>query len=257
LAARLPFFVWIATLAAGAAAAPSDSGLHSRTLSVGGVGQEPKFTLDISAADRIGEIVVKNDAGAEVQTLTCDLFRDWGPQIAVTPDMTAGIIDYHGEQFVSSVKAADLDFDGLPDIQAVRDFTAKSYNYCVWLFDSNRHMFMEDALSRQMEDLVNLGVDTEHGQILSYTIGPTFPSRDEHRIDSRTGSWNRERRLLPVRSCVLDTGAAAEADRVATVTRYVDGQSVVQRLTVSHDCEDVCADGCRTVPAKNGERRTP
>lgn len=252
----LPPFVWIA-LAVCAAAAPPDGKPHTRTLSIGGVGREPKFTLDISSPGRIGTIVVKDESGAELQTLTCDLFRDWGPKIAVTPEMAAGIIDYHGEQFVSSVKATDLDFDGLPDILAVRDFSMKTYNYCVWLFAPDRGRFIQDPLTRQMEGLVNLSVDTERRQIASYTIGPTFPMRDEYRIDDRSvfGNGNAYWRLLPVRACLLDTGEKAGADRTATAVRYVDGQAVVQRRTVSASCEDVCGESCPAVPAKKAERR--
>ena len=140
------------------------------------------FSLDISAAGRIGEVVVNNPAGAKIQTLTCDLFRDWGPKIAVDADMTARILGSHAETFVSGLQATDLDFDGLLDILATRDFGAKWATYCVWLFDPNQGRFIQNPLSRQMEDLENLTVDDERHQIVAFTSGPTYPNRDEYRL---------------------------------------------------------------------------
>jgi len=244
----------ILTLAACAQARASGE-LHSRALSIGGVGRQPRFTLDVSAAGRTGTVVVHNEAGAEAQSLTCDLFRDWDDKIAVDPAMAAGIIDAHATFFVSRLKTADLDFDGLPDILAVRDYGGKWVEYCVWLFDPNEGRFVQNALSRQMEDLENLTVDTEHCRIVSFTIGPTFPSRDEYRIDSRSGLRNTQRRLLPVRSCELDAGQTEGSPRTASVVTYVDGQEVVRRRTVSGDCNDACGDGCPTVPSKPPARR--
>jgi hypothetical protein len=250
----LPFFILIAAFATYAVAAPPDAKPHSRTLSIGGGVRQPKFTLDISAAGRIGTIAVRDTAGATIQTLTCNLFRDWGPEIAVDPATTARVLDYHDESFVSGLKTPDLDFDGLPDILAIRDFGGKWATYCVWLFDSNQGKFVQDQLSRQMEDLENLAVDAQRRQIVASTIGPMRPMRDEYRIDDRL-PIHAPRRLLPVRSCELDTGQAEGAARVVTMVRFVEGRSVVQHRTVSGDCNDVCGDGCLTVSAKNAERR--
>lgn len=222
----------------------------ARTVAVGGVGRQPKFTLDISAAGGIGSIVVKDQAGAEVQTLTCQL-----PIYGVAdPAMLPKQIDYQDETFVAGVKTMDLDFDGLPDILAVRDFGSKWAKHCVWLFDPNRGRFIQDALSRQMEDIVNLGVDAERRQIFAYTIGPTWPMRDEYRIDSRSVVRDAERRLVPVRSCELDTGAEERADRTVSVVKYVSGQEVVERRTVSADCNDPCGDRCPSVAGKKAGR---
>jgi hypothetical protein len=252
----LPFFVLIAAFAAPAAvAAPPDTKRHSSTLSIGGAGREPKFNLDISAAGRIGTIVVKNEAGANVQTLTCDLFRDWGPEIGVDSATTEGVMDYHAESFVTDLKATDLDFDGLPDILARRDGGAKWVTYCVWLFDPTQGRFIQDALSHQMEELANLTVDPGRRQIVSFTIGPADPMRDEYRIDSRSVVRGAQRRLLPVRSCILDTGTTAGAVMIASVITYANGRDVVQRRTVSSDCNDVCGDGCPGLPGKKAERR--
>jgi hypothetical protein len=243
-------FVLIAAFATSVAAAQPNGGLHSRTLSIGGVGRQPKFTLDISAAGRIGTVVVNTDAGAKVQTLTCDLFRDWGAPIGVDQATTESVFNYHDKSFVSGLKTTDLDFDGMPDILAPRDFGAKWVTYCVWHFDPNQGRFIQDALSRQMEDLVNLTVDAERRQIVTFTIGPIDPMRDEYRIDSRSVNQYAQRRLLAVRSCVLDTGRAAGAARTASVVTYLNGQEVVQRRTVSADCNDVCGDGCPSVSGK-------
>jgi hypothetical protein len=242
------------TLAFCPGAEPPIGKVHSRTLTIGGTGRQPKFTLDVSAEGRTGIVVVKNSVGVQVQRLSCDLFREWGSDIGVDAATTARVIDYHDESFVSGLKTTDLDFDGLPDILAVRDFGAKWAKYCVWLYDPGSGTFVEDALSRQMEDLVNLTVDTEHRSIVSFTIGPTSPMRDEYRIDARSAIQHAERRLLPVRSCVLDTGATAGADRTATVVKYVDGREVVQRRTVLEGCNDVCGDGCPSALGKDSQR---
>jgi hypothetical protein len=245
--AFLPFIVLIA--------APLDGQPHTRTLSIGGAGRQPKLTLDISAAGRIGTVVVKDQAGAKVQTLTCEFFREWGTEIGVDPETTARVLDYHAESFVSGLKVTDLDFDGLPDILAARDFGAKWVRYCVWLFDPNQGRFIQDALSHQMEDLVNLTVDAARRQILAFTIGPMYPMRDEYRIDGRAVVRSAQRRLLPVRSCELDTGQAEGATRTASVVTYAEGHETVQRRTVPYTCNDVCGDGCPTVPAQKAEHR--
>jgi len=245
--ALLPILVLIARLAPSAAAAPPEAKLHSRTLAIGGVGRQPKFTLDISATGRIGKVVVNNEAGAKTQTLNCALFRGWGAKIAVDADMTARILDSHAETFVSGFKATDLDFDGLPDLSAIRDFGAKWATYCVWLFDPTQGRFIQNALSRQMEDLENLTVETERHQIVAFTIGPTYPNRDEYRIDGRS-AIHAQRRLLAVRSCELDTGQTEGAARTVSVVTYAAGREMVQRRTVSADCNDTCGDGCATVP---------
>jgi hypothetical protein len=251
---RLSFsLVWVFICVAGApsAAAPADGKPHTKTIKIGGVGEEPTFILDISAKGRIGMIVVKDSAGTKVQTLTCDLFRDWGvdAEIGVNAETTANVIDYHAERFVSGVTAKDLDFDGLPDIQALRDFGAKFAEYCVWLYAPNQGRFEGNQLSHQMEDLINLTADAKDRQVVSYTIGPVSPSRDEYRIDDRAVVLG-SRRLLPIRSCMLDTGATAEAIRTANVVTYVKGQGVIQSRLVSANCNDVCGDGCPTVSAK-------
>jgi hypothetical protein len=242
------------TLAA-CARAQANGELHSRTLSIGGIGRQPRFTLDISATGRKGTVVVRNAAGAEAQALSCDLFRDWGTEIAVDPAMAARILDAHAASFISGLKTADLDFDGLPDILAVRDSGAKWVEYCVWLFDPKEGEFVQNALSRQMEDLQNLTVDAERRQIVAFTIGPMFPSRDEYRIDGRSGFRYPERRLLPVRSCELDTGQTEGSLRISSVVTYLEGQDVVRRRTVPGSCNDACGDGCPTVPGNQPERR--
>ncbi len=251
---RLTFpLIWalIAIQTAPVAAAPPDGKPHVRTLKIGGVGAEPKFSLDISAKGRIGTVVVNDSAGAKVQTLTCDLFRDWGvdAEIGVNAEITANVIAAHAEYFVSGVTAKDLDFDGLPDIQAVRDFGAKFAEYCVWLYAPNQCRFEGNQLSHQMEDLINLAADAKRRRVISFNIGPMSPSRDEYRIDDRAVVLG-SRRLLPVRSCVLDTGATAEAIRTATIVTYVKGQSVVQTRLVPANSNDVCGDGCPTASAK-------
>jgi hypothetical protein len=144
------------------------------------------------------------------------------------PAMLPKQIDFQGGTFVDSVKAMDLDFDGLPDILGIREFGGKWAKHCVWLFDPKRGRFIQDALSHQMEDLENLGVDAESRLVFASTIGPTLPTRDEYRIDNRS-EVRGERRLLPVRSCQLDTGAPEGSTRTAKVVRYENGQAAVER----------------------------
>jgi hypothetical protein len=231
----LIYFIAIAILTPSIALAQSDKPA-SKTLSIGGVGQEPRFTLDISGAGRSGIVVVKNSAGAPIQTLSCDLFRDSGGDTGIDAETRARVFSIHDEIFVSGAKVVDANFDGLPDIMAVRDGGAKWGRYCVWLFDPKQGRFTQNSASRQMEDLDNLTVDAERRLIVSFTIGPTNPSRDEYRIDAQ--------RLLPVRSCQLDTGSSAGSARVATIVTHSSGGDTVQRRTVSADCNDVCGDGC-------------
>jgi hypothetical protein len=166
--------------------------------------------------------------------------------------MTTRILDSHTETFVSGLRATDLDFDGLLDILATRDFGAKWATYCVWLFDPNQGRFIQNSLSRQMEDLENT-VDEERHQIVAFTIGPTYPNRDEYRIDRRS-AIHAQLRLLAMRSCELDTAQTEGAARRVSMVTYPASREVVQRRTVSADCNDACGDGCPTIPAKGTGR---
>ena len=154
--------------------------------------------------------------------------------------------DFRGMRFASELEATDLDFDGLPDIMAERDFTAQTRYYCVWLFDPHRGRFIQDALSRQMEDLLNLTVDASHRQIVSYSANNLHPSHDEYRIDTPAAG---SRRLLPVRSCALHSGPA-QLWTWEVVTR-MDGREVTETRPVSHDCDGQCGDGCPAPGEKN------
>ena len=240
--------LWVLMAALSSNAGQLSTKKHLRTLSLGG-GRQPKFSLDVSAAGRTGMVSVRTEGGARVQTLTCDLFRDWGSTIAVNDDLTARVLDYHAEVFVSELKITDVDFDGLSDILAPRDFGAKWRKYCVWLFSPAQGKFIRDPLSQQMEDLVNLTVDGKQHQIVSFTIGPVNPTRSEYRIETRS-EINGSRALSRVRWCELDTGATEGAVRIATTVRYLNGRETTQHRIVSADCNDVCGDLCPTVPRR-------
>jgi hypothetical protein len=83
-----------------------------------------------------------------------------------------------------------------------------------------------------MEDLENLTVDDERHQIVAFTIGSTYPNRDEYRID-RLSAIHAQRRLLAVRSCELDTAQTEGAARTVSVVTYAASLEVAQRRTVS------------------------
>jgi hypothetical protein len=188
---------------------------------------------------------VKDKAGARLQTLTCDLFREYGPQIGSDVDF-----DFPDGLFVSELEARDLDFDGLPDIMALRDYTAQTRKYCVWLFDPHQGRFIQDALSREMEDLVNLSVDAQRHQIVAFTTSNSFVSQDEYRI---AGSATGPRRLQRMRWCQLHNGPTEPW--TWEVRTYVDGREVIERRLVSHDCDSQCGDGCPIVPEKGASHQ--
>jgi hypothetical protein len=71
---------------------------------------------------------------------------------------------------------------------------------------------------------MNLKVDSERREIVTFTIGPADPMRDECPIDSRSVNRYAQPRLLPVRSCVLDIVRAEGADRTAIVVTYMNGR---------------------------------
>lgn len=228
----------------------------SRTLSIGGVGKEPKYTLRVSFSGRYGLIDVIDADGDKQQTLTCDLFRDYGPEvnIGVDPKSSQEIVEFHGRMFVSGVEAMDVDFDGLPDILAVRDFSAKTRSYCIWLY-AGQWNFMQEPLSHQMEELENLAVDPARRLVMAHTIGPVNPTQDEYRISS-SAPW---RRLLPLRSCMMSSNAKLET--TIRVITYSEGQETVHEHAVSSDCTDICGDACPNAsaspakPATNTPRR--
>ena len=215
--AFLPILILIASLALSAAAAPPEGKLYSRTLSIGGSARQPKFSLDISAAGRIGKVVVNNPAGAKIQTLTCDLFRDWGPKIA----------GHTGDPRFWREVGYLLRLAIRPESGQVHPKFAEPSN----------------------GGLGEPHVDEERHQIVAFTIGPTYPNRDEYRID-RSSAIHAQRRLLAVRSCELDTAQTEGAARPVSVVTYAASREVVQRRTVSADCNDACGAGCPTYPRK-------
>jgi hypothetical protein len=150
------------------------------------------------------------------------------------------------EEFVTHSVAEDLNFDGYVDVKAPRDFGAKWRRYCVWLFDPqfrNRvggPVFIKDSLAEQMELLYNLQVDPKHDRILASDIGPVDSLRDEYRIEPVGKNRPYWPRLIPVRSCFIDSGSALKLDAAtAYLTEYVEGQSVIKNAPMgSHsDCD--------------------
>jgi hypothetical protein len=176
-----------------------------RTLTVPGGPGRPSFTLHIQEKGREGVVDVSSSVGGRVQTLTCD---------AQMPAI-----------FVDQFEVQDLDMDGHPDLRGPREFGAKWYRYCVWLFDPSSQWFVSDFLAEQMELLYNLQVDGVHHRLISSTIGPTDPSWDVYRIVD--GSHPRMRVLLPEQACVIETGATGNV--AAIVTRYGGGRAQTER----------------------------
>lgn len=179
-----------------------------RTLTLRGGAGQPSFALRVLTRGSEGVVEVSGPEGTAPQTLTCTLEP-------FTP-------------FLSVFAIEDLDMDGHPDLRAPREFGAKWYRYCVWLYDPSTHRFERDQLARQMELLTNLTVDAGHHRLVSSTIGPVLPSWDVYRIVN--GADPRERLLLPEQSCVIEsdeTGVVA-----AIVTRFADGRARTARRTL-------------------------
>ena len=175
-----------------------------RTLTVPGGPGRPSYTLHIQGKGREGTVDVSSSDGERPQTLTCDIQMPW--------------------VFVDEFEVQDLDMDGHPDLRGPREFGAKWYRYCVWLFDPSSHRFVRDFLAEQMELLYNLQVDGVHHRLISSSIGPVTPSWDVYRIVN--GSHPRMRVLLPEQSCVVER---AVSGNVAIVTRYGGGRARTER----------------------------
>ena len=115
--------------------------------------------LRISAKDRRGMVVVKDEKEIDVQSLVCPLLRDNS-----TP--TDSELAAARDQFVLRFEAKDLDFDGHIDLIGIREFGAKWARYCVWLYDPLQGLFVKDFLAEQMELLANLAVNVDSEIVL-------------------------------------------------------------------------------------------
>ena len=184
--------------------APGTPPQSERTLTIAATADRPSFVLRVHENGSKGLVEVIS-AGAHVQTLTCDL----APYTA----------------FVRGFTVEDLDLDGQPDLRGVREFGAKWERFCVWLFDPSSREFVKDHLAEQMELLYNLQVDAAHRRLVSFSIGPTYPSWDVYRIVR--GPLPEVRLLLPEQFCTLETDASGVV--AAIVTRYADGRAQTER----------------------------
>jgi len=235
--ALLVFFLLLQVPSApgGPAVAPSRNPDSSRTVTIGGVNGQPRYTLRISANGRLGRIEVRDASGSQIQTLSCPLLRDESSPTA--PELAA--ID---QQFVVNFAAEDLNFDGYLDLKAPREFGAKWGRYCVWLFDSTIRQFVNDGLAEQMELLYNLEADAEHERVAAYSIGPVNPMRDEYRIEGVSKDRPYWPRLIPVRSCFIES---ASPPFVQVLTDYDQGRPVIKRQP--YDLRAVCSSACECV----------
>jgi len=191
-----------------------------REMKVPSVAGEPRLILGISAMGRQGIVSVRNEAGAQVQSLPCPLLRD---HVEATPQELATV----GEQFVTQFEETDLDSDGHPDLAGIREFGAKWAKYCVWLYDPSQHIFVKNFLAEQMELLTNL-TSSDDGTVSSSQMGPANPWQAVYRIVGATGS-RPERQLAPLFSCLLETTPTGDKPSAVVTTRYDGGEAVVQR----------------------------
>ena len=89
-----------------------------KDLKIRSAGGEPSLSLHIRAEGRKGNVIVKDEKGAKLQTLVCPLLRD-------NAEATQSAIAAVREQFVTGFIITDLDFDGHMDLAAIREFGAK------------------------------------------------------------------------------------------------------------------------------------
>lgn len=191
-----------------------------REMKVPHVAGEPSLIVGISAVGGQGIVSVRNESGAQVQTLACPLLRD---HVEATPQELAAV----GEHFVTQFEATDLDSDGYPDLAGIREFGAKWARYCVWLYDPSQHIFVKNFLAEQMELLTNL-TSSDGGTVSSSQMGPTNPWQARYGIVGAKGS-RPERQLAPLFSCLLETTLYGDKPSAVITTRYRGGQAIVQR----------------------------
>jgi hypothetical protein len=209
-------------------------------MKVPSVAGEPALVFKISAVGRRGIMSVRNEGGAEVQSLECPLLRDG---VAATQQELAAV----REQFVRQFVVMDLDSDGHPDLAGIREFGAKWARYCVWLYDPNQHIFVKNFLAEQMELLTNL-TSLEGGLVSSSHMGPTNPWQAVYRIVGAQAS-RPERQLVPVFSCLLETTPDGDKPTAVVMTRYDGGQAVAQR-------DDAVKMGMKEALAKCGSAKS-
>lgn len=217
------FLLWAAVCSSDSYEAPV------RTLRVS------NFTLHISAKGTEGLVEVRDQpTGALVQTLSCPLLRG-------IPNPSKPEIEGVNEEFVTHFQAEDLNFDGMPDLKGPREFGAKWGRYCVWLFDPKTHRFENGFLAEQMELLYNLTADSKSRRIVAYSIGPVDPMQDEYRIEDVSRERPYWPRLVPVRTCSVETGPLGKTPK-ATITRYDRGQIVRRKLPSNFNMTEACKD---------------
>ena len=163
---------------------------------------------------------VRNEGGAEVQSLGCPLLRD---EVEATQQELAAV----REQFVTQFAVMDLDSDGHPDLAGIREFGAKWARYCVWLYDPEQHIFVKNFLAQQMELLTNL-TSLKDGLLSSSHLGPANPWQAVYRIagSKRSGP---EQQLVPVFSCLLETTLNGDMLTAVVTTRYDAGRPAMVR----------------------------
>jgi hypothetical protein len=208
---------------------------NARTLKVEAASGQPSYTLHISAKGREGLVEVRDRSRALIQTLTCPLLQG-------VPNPSELEIKGAAEQFVTHFETEDLNLDGHLDLKGPREFGASWSRYCVWLFDPRSHTFQKDFLAEQPELLYNLIADPKRGRLAAYSIGPVNPLWDEYRIENTSKDRPHWPRLVPVRSCFIETGPMGE-NPTAVITRYERDRSVVMRRPLASNIgmEEACS----------------
>ncbi len=196
-----------------------------RTLQIEAASGRPSYTLRISAKGREGLVEVRDVSKGLLQTLTC-------PLIQGVPNPSDLEIKGAAEQFVTHFEIEDLNLDGYPDLKGPREFGASWSRYCVWLFDPATRSFQKGHLTEQLELLYHLRADSKRGRIISYSIGPVNPLWDEYRIENQSKDRPYWPRLIPVKSCYIETGSIGEKP-IAVLTRYERDRSVIVRRLLS------------------------
>jgi len=217
LAALLPIHSTTPVLAG-----PPKENDKARTLAV--KNQQDSVTLRVSASGRTGLVEIRNSSGMLVETLACPLLRD---SINPSPGEITGV----AERFVAGFQTDDLDLDGFSDLRGPREFGASWTRDCVWLYDKHSRTFTRNPLAEQMEILYNLRADSKRRRIISSSIRTVDPLWDEYQIEGVSNARPYWPRLVPVKSCFIQSGSGDRNAMLITL-QFEGRQPTVTRAAI-------------------------